>query len=229
MSSKKLVIIGGEGNGGVVAACVEEMSLKHGNGEWQILGFLNDFHKGTICGQSVLGPTMEVASLLKDEDIYFSFAVHPIEHGMVRVKLFEQLNIPDKRLATIIHPSAFVAPNAEIGPGCFIMANTYIGPQTVLEKSVYVMANCVIGHNDRIGRFCHISAGSTISSYVKIGEASDVCLAASVLEKVTIGSYCVIGANALLTKSTGDSELYIGSPARLHRTIELKEYELNEG
>lgn len=229
MSSKKLVIIGGEGNGGVVAACVEEMAQRHKSREWEVLGFLNDYHKGMVCGHPVLGPTSDASRFLEEDNVFFSFAVHPIEHGRVRIRLFEQLNIPDDRLATIIHPSAFIAPNAAIGPGCFVMANTYIGPQTFLGKSVFVMANCVVGHNDSIGRFCHISAGATISSYVNIGDASDICLAATVLEKVSIGSYCVIGANALLTKCTGDSELYIGSPARLHRTIERKEYELNEG
>lgn len=229
MPTRKLVIIGGEGNGGVVAACVEEMQARLQNKEWEILGFLNDFHEGKICGYPVLGPTLYCKELLKETDIFFTYAVHPIEHGKVRIELFEELGILDNRLATIIHPSAFISPNAVIGPGCFVMANCYIGPQTVLEKSVYVMANCVIGHNDFIGRFCHISAGATISSYVKIGEATDICLAAAVLEKVQIGSYCVIGAKALLTKSTGDSELYMGIPARLHRKIERKEYELNEG
>lgn len=229
MPAKKLVIIGGEGNGGVVAACVEQMQAHNTDKEWQILGFLNDYHKKEICGYPVLGPTSYCKTLLENGDVFFTYAVHPIEHGKVRIDLYEKLSIPDERLATIIHPSAFISPNAVIGPGCFIMANCYIGPQTTLEKSVYVMANCVIGHNDYISRFCHISAGATISSYVKIGEATDICLAAAVLEKLTIGSFCVIGAKSLLTKDTGDSELYIGIPARLHRQITRKEYELNEG
>lgn len=228
MPAKKLVIIGGEGNGGVVAACVEQMQTHRADKEWEILGFLNDYNKGEICGYPVLGLTSYCKELLKETDIFFTYAVHPIEHGRVRVELFERLNIPDNRLATIVHSSAFISPNAVIGPGCFVMANSYIGPQTILEKSVYVMANCVVGHNDYIGRFCHISVGSTISSYVKMGEATDICLAAAVLEKVQIGSYCVIGAKALLTKSTGDSELYMGIPARLYRKIERKEYNLNE-
>lgn len=225
--TKKVIIIGGEGNGGVVAACIDDMRSRYNDTRWEVAGFLNDYEEKSICGYPVLGKCSAVARFLK-EDFYFSFAIHPIEHGMVRVDLFESLGIPDDRLATIVHPSAFVSNNAVIGPGSFVMANCYIGPQTTLEKSVFVMANCVVGHNDYIAAFCHISAGAVISSYVKMGYASDICLAASVLEKVSIGNCSVIGAKALLTKNVGDSELYIGAPAKLHRKIEYKEYHVRE-
>lgn len=226
--AKKLVILGGEGNGGVVAACVEDMSRKCPGSEYEIAGFLNDYHDGTICGYPVLGK-IDSAKDWAEKGYMLSYAIHPIGHGSLRVELFDKLGIPDSSLATIVHPSAFVASSAVLEPGVFVMANCYIGPQTKLSKSAFVMANSVVGHNDSIGPFCHLSAGSVVSSYVSIGKASDICLAASVLEKVSIGDYCVIGAKSLLTKSTGDSEMYIGVPAKLHRNIEKKEYSLREG
>lgn len=226
--TQKLIIIGGEGNGGVVAACVEDMNRKNDEPVYEIAGFLNDFHEAPICGYPVLGKTASARDWANNGYL-LSYAVHPIGHGSLRVELFKSLNIPDESLATIVHPSSFVASNATLEPGVFVMANCYIGPQTRLCKSAFIMGNSVVGHNDTVGPFCHLSAGSVVSSYVTIGNASDICLAASVLEKVTIGDYCVIGAKSLLTKSTGNSEMYIGIPARLHRVIEKKEYTLNEG
>ena len=223
---QKLIILGGEGNGGVVAACIEDINKRANNNIWELCGFLNDYHNAFICGYPVLGKTSS-AKEWADKGYKLSFGIHPIGHGSLRIELFNSLQIPDDALATIVHPSAFVSSNTTLEPGVFIIANCYIGPQTKIGKSTYIMANSVIGHNDMIGSFCHFSAGSVVSSYVTIGNASDICLSASVLEKVNIGNYCVIGAKALLTKSTtGDSEMYIGTPAKLHRKIAKKNYEL---
>lgn len=226
--TKQLIIIGGEGNGGVVASCIEDMNVNYNLDTYKVSGFINDYHSGQICGYPVLGKTKDIKDFI-EEGFYFSFAVHPIGHGSIREELFNKLAIPDSLLATIIHPRAFVSQSCAIEPGTFVMANCYIGPQTTIARSSFIMANCVIGHNDYIAPLCHISAGATVSSYVKTGVASDICLATSVLEKVTIGKYCVIGAHSLLTKSTADSEMYIGVPAKLHRKIERKDYCLKEG
>ena len=40
---KKLIIIGGYGNGTVAASTVEDINLSKGKKEWEIIGFLNDF------------------------------------------------------------------------------------------------------------------------------------------------------------------------------------------
>ena len=46
MENKKVIIIGGEGNGGVVASCIEDNRSRFGDNEWKVEGFLNDFEKG---------------------------------------------------------------------------------------------------------------------------------------------------------------------------------------
>lgn len=227
MMSQKIVILGGEGNGGVVAACIEDINRINGTKKYDLAGFLNDYHTESICGYPVLGKT-NTAREWFEKGFKLSFGIHPIGHGSLRVDLFESLRLPDESLATIVHPNSFISSSVELQPGVFIMANCYIGPQTKIGKSTYIMANSVVGHNDNIGSFCHLSIGSVIGSYVTIGTASDICLSASVLEKVTINNYCVIGAKSLLTKSTsGDSEMYIGIPAKLHRKIDKKTYTLS--
>jgi sugar O-acyltransferase (sialic acid O-acetyltransferase NeuD family) len=218
---KKVLIIGGEGNGGVISSCIEDIRKRKDDFGLEVAGFLNDFVDidEKIQGFPVLGKTADVQKFI-DKDYYFIYAIHMISHGSMRRNLYFKLNIPEERLVTVVHPNAFVSHNVDLSPGVFVMANSYIGPGTKIGMCTLVMANCVIGHNDEIGGFCHFSAGSTTSSYVKIGEASDICLAASVLEKVTIGNYSVIGAHSLLTKNVGDSEIWLGSPARFHRKIE---------
>ncbi len=49
----KIIIIGGYGNGTVVAQIIEDINKD--NQTWEILGFLNDFEEGTINGYPILG------------------------------------------------------------------------------------------------------------------------------------------------------------------------------
>jgi len=218
--SKSIIIIGGEGNGGVIASAIVDMVNNYGY-DYTLEGYLNDLEEiGTkLHGYPVLGKTTEIKRFAQ-EGAFFVWAIHMIGQGERRRKLYYDLNIPEERLISIVHPKAFVAFNVEIGPGVFIMANSYVGPGTKIGKGTLIMANCIVGHNDVIGELCHLSAGCTVSSYVKIGNASDIALGAIVLKKRTIGDYSVLGANSLLTKDIGDREIFVGSPAKLHRKIE---------
>lgn len=217
--TKKIIILGGEGNGGVVAACIHDMNVRLNNHDFEVMGFLNDFmEKGeTIQTFPVLGKTSEVSLFIEDKDVMFVYAIHPVGHGSLRINLFNKINIPEDRLATIIHPHAFIGIDSTIEAGAFIMANSYIGPGAVIKKCALVMANTVIGHNTEVGEYCHISAGAVVSSYVKIGTASDVALNATVLDKTQIGDHAVVGAGAMITKSIGDNEVVVGNPQRLLR------------
>lgn len=218
--SKKVIIIGGEGNGGVVASCIEDNRLRFNDLEFEVYGFLNDIESGEISGFPILGGTGDVSKFV-DDGYYFMFAIHMIGRNVLSEKLFKKCNIPENRLATIIHKTAFVAPSAVIAPGCLIMSNCYIGPAAELGKCTLVMANSMIGHNTKVGELCHFSVGSITSSYISIGKVSDVTLGARILEKRKIGNYAVAGAGSLVTRDIPDYEIHIGSPAKFYKKVRL--------
>lgn len=219
--NKKVIIIGGEGNGGVVASCIEDNRKRFNDLEWQVAGFLNDMEKGKLINDyPVLGGTDEVDKYLA-EDYYFVYAIHMIGRNVKSEEVFFKMNIPDRKLATVIHKTAFVASNAIIEPGVFIMSNTYIGPAAHIGRCTLVMANALIGHNTKVGPLCHFSVGSITSSYITIGKVSDVTLGAKVLEKRKIGNYAVAGANSLITNDIPDYEIHVGSPAKFLKNVRM--------
>ncbi|MDX9907175.1 MAG: sugar O-acyltransferase [Bacteroidales bacterium] len=219
--NKKIIIIGGEGNGGVVASCIEDNWVRFNDTEWEVAGFLNDFEKGkTILGYPVLGGTDDIDVYLK-EDYYFIYAIHMIGRNAMTEEVFLRMNIPHERLATIVHKTAFVAKSAVLEPGVFIMSNCYVGPGAKLGYCSLMMANSLLGHNTTVGPLCHFSVGSITSSYIDIGKVSDVALGARVLEKRKIGNYAVAGANSLITHDIPDYEIHIGSPATFLKKIRL--------
>lgn len=219
--SKKVIIIGGEGNGGVIAACIEDNRKRFNNLEWEVSGFINDFEiGGEINNYPVLGGTDDLDKFL-EEDYYFMYAIHMIGRNVKSEEVFLKLNIPKERYATIVHETAFVSDNAILDPGVFIMSNCYVGPKAHIGQCTLIMANSVIGHDTKIGMLCHFSVGSIVSSYVKIGKVSDVTLGARVLEKVTLGDYAIAGASSLVTRDIPDMEIHVGIPAKFKKKVRI--------
>ena len=82
---------------------------------------------------------------------------------------------------TFIHDSAFVDPDAEIGPGCQIWINAQIREHA------------------SIGAGCKISKDCYIDSKVVIGERCKIQNSVSIYQGITIGDDVFIGPNACFT------------------------------
>ncbi len=216
--NKKVIIIGGEGNGGVIAACIEDNRKRFNDLEWEVVGFVNDYEK-EVCGYPVLGGTDDVQKLLENPDYYFMWGIHMIGRNVLTEKVFRKVNIPKERFATIIHKTAFVSESAILEPGVFVMSNCYIGPQAHIGQCSLMMANSLIGHNTTVGPLCHFSVGSITSSYITIGTCSDVTLGARVIEKRKIGNFAVAGAASLVTHDIPDYEIHVGTPAKFMKRV----------
>ena len=216
--NKKVIIIGGEGNGGVIAACIEDNRKRFGDLEWEVAGFVNDYET-QVCGYPVLGGTDDVQELLKNPDYHFMWGIHMISRNILTEKPFRKVNIPRERFATIVHKTAFVADSAVLEPGVFVMSNCYVGAQARLGQCSLMMANSLVGHNTTVGPLCHFSVGSITSSYITIGLCSDVTLGAKVIEKVKIGDFAVAGAGSLVTHNIPDYEIHVGTPAKFMKRV----------
>ena len=216
--SKKVIIIGGEGNGGVIAACIEDNRRRFGDLEWEVAGFVNDYET-QVCGYPVLSGTGDVGKLLENPEYHFMWGIHMIGRNILTEKTFRKVGIPRERFATIVHKTAFVADSAVLEPGAFVMSNCYVGAQARIGQCSLMMANSLIGHNTTVGPLCHFSVGSITSSYITIGLCSDVTLGAKVIEKVKIGNFAVAGAGSLVTHEIPDYEIHVGTPARFMKHV----------
>ncbi|MDR1896586.1 MAG: acetyltransferase [Prevotellaceae bacterium] len=216
--SKKVIIIGGEGNGGIIASCIEDNRERFNDLEWEVVGFVNDYEK-EVCGYPVLSGTNNISKLVENKEYYFMWGIHMIGRNILTEQVFRKVNIPQERFATIIHKTAFVAKSVILESGVFVMFNCYIGPQTHIGQCSLIMANSLIGHDTKVGALCHFSLGSITGSYITIGLCSDVALGAKVLEKRKIGNYAVAGANSLITHDIPDYEIHVGSPAKFLKRV----------
>ena len=216
--SKKVVILGGEGNGGIIANAFLDANHR-GYDEWECVGFLNDrYQKGTIIDSfPVLGSIKEDVRHFLDKDFFFLNAILRIDGQRERLRMFYELGIPDDHLAIFVHPTAYVAPNVTLSPGCVIMPNVSMSSNTRLGKGCLVMVGATIGHDNIIGEFCHIAAQACVGSKLIVGKGVHFGLNCTVRENLRIGDYATIGMGAVLTKDIGDKEIWAGNPAKFLR------------
>ena len=211
--NKPVVIIGGAGHGCVIEACIKDNRNRYNDLEWKIAGYCNDFDS-EVDGYPVLGKLCDIPRLL-DEGYYFAWAVHLIGRNVKTAQLFEAIDIPDERWATIVHHTAFIDDTVVLEPGVFVMYNAYVAPRTHIGKCTRIKANTNIGHDVNIGSISHIAMGSTVVSCVNIGYCSDVAVASTVLAHCKIGDFAMLGASSLLTHDIPNNQIFVGSPARL--------------
>ena len=214
---RKVAILGGKGNAALVAAAMEH-ARRMGATEWEVAGFLNDREPvGSIIDMfPVIGKTTDAKRLL-DEGYWFVNAILRIDGNHERIAMFENLGIPDDRLATFVHPMAYVAPSVQLGAGCIIMPNVSMSPGTKLGKGCLMMVGSMMGHDNIVGDFCHIAAQAAVGSYLTIGKAVHIGLNATVKENLSIGDFATLGAGAVLTKNMGENEIWAGNPAKFLR------------
>ena len=214
---KHVVILGGLGNGSVIAAAIED-ACRRGEKEWEVAGYLNDrIPVGEeIEGFPVLGPLTEVPRFL-DEGYSFINTIYRIDGQKKRQELFESLEIPDDNLATFIHPLAYVPPGVRIGPGSVIMPYGMISPGVTLGRGCLVMVGASLGHNTEIADHCHFAAQSCVGAYITIGRGVHIGLNASVRENLTIGDGGTLAMGAVLLEDIGEGQIWGGVPAKFLR------------
>ncbi len=215
--SKKIIILGGLGNGSVIANAIIDAN-KRGNKEWEFAGYLNDRQEkdSLIEGFPVLGKTRDTIEFIK-KGFYFINTIYRIDGQQDRIKLFESLKIPDSSLAIFIHPMAYVAPNVELGSGTVVMPNVSVSSGTIFGKCCLVMVGATIGHNNRIGNYCHFAAQCCTSSFTKISAGVHIGLNATIRENLEIGKNSAVGMGSVLLENIGENEIWAGNPAKFIR------------
>lgn len=219
--SKKVVILGGEGNGGVIANAIADANLR-GYDEWECLGFLNDrYPTGTIIDSfPVLGSIDDGVQQFLDKGYFFINTILRIDGQNDRIRMFDELRIPNERMALFVHPLSYLAPNVKLEPGCVIMPNVSISSNTHIGRCGLVMVGATIGHDNEIGDFCHVAAQACVGAKLKVGRGVHFGLNCTVRENLTIGDYATIGMGAVLTKNVGEKEIWAGNPAKFLRMAE---------
>lgn len=123
------------------------------------------------------------------------------------------------RYHTLVHPTAYVSPLAQLGQGVFVGANSVIGPGARLGDHVFVNRGVTIGHDTCIGSFSRIQPGANLGGLSRIGSGVTIAIGATLLERLVIGDGAFIGAGAVATEDVPEKVLVIGIPAKFRKAL----------
>ena len=114
----------------------------------------------------------------------------------------------------------------KVGQGVTVMGNVNFGSEPyliTLEDNVRISFNVsFINHDGGTWVFRHLDKYKEVTSFGKIyvGKNTFIGANSTILPNVKIGSYCIIGAGAIVTKSIPDYSIAVGIPAKIIGNIE---------
>lgn len=211
---KKLIIIGGYGNGTVVHSTAEDINQVAP--QWEVLGYLNDREEEPINGVPVLGKIDKetVHKYLEDPDVYFFYTLISVKLNHKFLHKLTDLEIPQERFATLIHPTAVVSKFAKIGYGTCIQPFVSVGPNTQIGNHVQIYAQSLVGHGATLEDYSYVANNACIGADVHLKEGAYLGTNCTTLEFISIGRWSIVGMGSVVLKSVPDFTKVAGNPAR---------------
>jgi len=133
----------------------------------------------------------------------------------------------------VIHPSAFIHPHAAVTGNVIIGRDVYVGPGAAIRGDwggIVIADGCNVQESCTIHMFpgvtvvleesAHIGHGAVVHG-ARIGRNTLVGMNAVVMDNVTVGAECVIGALAFVAADTiiPDRKVVVGNPARIVKDV----------
>ena len=196
----RLMIIGAGGHGKVIA----DAALKNG---YTNICCLDDNTTGDVMGFPIIGTTADV-ECLNDGNTDF---VIGIGNNAIRKTIAEIHNV---NWVSIVHPSAQIGFDAEIGKGTVVMANAVVNVCAKIGEHCIINTGAIVEHDNVIENYAHISPNVALGGIVRIGSLTHVGIGATVKNNTEICSDCTIGAGAVVVKNIKEPGTYVGVPIR---------------
>ena len=146
--SRNLLIIGAGQYGQVAREVAEAIGI------FNKVSFLDDNSELSI------GKTEDMADFAED----YSDAIVAMGNPELKRKFYAMLKEAGFKVATLVHPRAYVSPSAVISEGCIIEPMAVVHTEAKVGACTFVSAGAVVNHNAVIGEASHIDIGSCVKA-----------------------------------------------------------------
>ena len=153
---KSLLIIGA----GSFSTEVDELARLIG---YTDIAFLDD-NPDKAMSEPVIGTCSQIAEMRRKYDT----AIVALGNNKNRMKYHQVLKENDYSIPTLIHPTAYISPDAEIAEGCIIRAKCVVSRYVKLGEATILNVGALIDHHVEIGAGCHILMGAVVRNMAKV-------------------------------------------------------------
>jgi sugar O-acyltransferase (sialic acid O-acetyltransferase NeuD family) len=116
--------------------------------------------------------------------------------------------------ATVIHPTAAVGPNVQLGAGTYVAAGAIVTVNVRVGRFATINMHCQAAHDAVVADLVTLHPGARLAGGAAVGEGAELGTAAVVLPGVMVGPWAVLGAGSVAVRSLPGDETYVGLPAR---------------
>ena len=149
------LLIVGAGTYGVVAS-----DIAHEMGCFEKIDFVDDGNESTPKGEKVIGKIKDIAEI----NCEYSNIIVAIDSPDIRLSLLTKIQEETNfRIVTLVSPKAYVAPSAQIMPGCIIEPMAVIQSMSHLAIGCFVSSGAVVNHASMCCDGVHVDCNATVA------------------------------------------------------------------
>lgn len=150
----KLIILGSGGYGKTVGDVATQLGYE--------ITFLDDF----IPGYQLVNFANYISN--PTNNIQKTYFIPALGNNKFRLEWIEKLEQHGAKLATLIHPAAYISPTATIHDGTVILPHAIINTNVVIGKGCIINCGAIVDHGCVIEEGCHICLGAIVKGENKI-------------------------------------------------------------
>jgi sugar O-acyltransferase (sialic acid O-acetyltransferase NeuD family) len=205
---KHLIIIGAGGMGRTIYDMARE---SHGFGiEYDIRGFIDDNTAALDKFANYPPIIAQIQNYQPQDDEVFVCSIG----GSARKKCMEEIIAKGGKFLTMIHQTARLGTNVEIGEGTIIGAFTTIGADAKVGKYNLIQSYTVIGHDSVIGDWNRIDTHVTLVGGTIVQDETDIHTSAMISHNVTVESRSRVAACSFVIRRVKEETTVMGNPAK---------------
>lgn len=171
-------------------------------------------HGGCLSEVPIIGDD-EAIMKYKSNEIELANGIGSVDLPKRRMEIYQKCKEQNYKFASIVHPSAMVMNDIQLGEGVQIMAGAIIQPGCSIGDNVIINTGAVIDHDCAIGDHAHVATGAVISGGVQIGAMTHIGTAATIIQGIKIGPESIIGAGAVVIEDIPKNVMAAGIPAKI--------------
>ena len=147
---------------------------------------------------------------IEPDDVFICAEVKPAD----RLRLSNIIREKGGAFVNIIHPSANIAPSAQLGTGIVVGAFSTLSINTTIKNDALIQDHCNVGHDGVVEEGSHLYVGVRLCGRNHIGRQSSIFTASVIYPDVKIGEKCTVGAGSVVSRKVKDGEIVLGNPAQ---------------